>query len=1119
MIKNKILFVVLAVFAGSIFVVQVRADDSIGQPDFSSSESQSWGSFAAAIGIASGTISEFGTTTAALGDFMRAYLGWECDMRVENYGAPWWCNSYIPLTLSTTTILGTSTRAFVFQNPHQAVDGNAELFYVDFYGGNPAYMGFGTPANTTPNLSWSWTCGPYCRNGGTLGGTSNGFVPYLEMGPQADPPTISSLAQSVPGGSVIPESGTIFGRSISLGATLASTANDPLILQVEVEPTGTSFTGMPTASSTAAAPTGTASVSLLNLADGGYRWAARAVDANTSESSPWLPFTPGGAIADFTVQAPKKPVIFIPGIVGSRLTRASDGKEIWPNIGEMLMSPSDNYLDDLALTPDGAPVPGKEMAASSIIDHESVLGISASFYDNILRALENDGYHPGTTLFAFPYDWRLGVKNAAASLANTIAAARAASQDGKISIIGYSMGGLVAKEYLAGLQDVSFVDKLILAGAPQLGSPEAFKVLNYGDNLGFQIPVVNLDILNHTEVKKIAQNMPSIYDLLPSQTYLQDTGGYVQDFRNGGSSVFDYNATNELMLANPSDSRNSQLLTAADALHMNIDTAAANAPDVYNIVGCSRPTISGYRLYDKGVVDVSRDDGDGTVPLTSAMDRADGFQNYFISGSKTGITHTNLVNDSRMLALLMAILDGKMSSFTLPDGFSKSLGSCLGGGSMEFSAHGAAGLTVQNGAGLSVGLNASGTIDLGIPDSTYDVIGDNYFITVPAGNPYQLMVEASSSDDLVVKAREYNGGSAGGGVTYVVSSTAQGGEGTHTGTTTAELDFSGIKAGGNLIVTKSGNASSSDDAQTTSTTFSIAPVVESSSSDITPPQISVSGISPSVAQGSTTTISFMATDTDSGMAVLYATFNGTPIANGDTITFAQTGDNVLRVEAIDNAGNPVVEEMDITVSAASAPNPVEDSASSSTEETASSSGEGQHELSFSLAGDTYIDAANPDTNYGNDAILRLRARGKNRTLVKFDGAAIKNAVGSSTILSAKLAFSVAKNWKNFSVGGGSLALHRMLLPWTENSATWNTENSIGSALWGAEPTATTTVSNDTTSTVLFDVTADIQALLEGTENDEWILKKADECAPGVIDFGSRESETAPVLTVTYSSSE
>jgi len=1097
MLKNKVLGVALLVLAGALLFIRANADDVLSQPDFSSSQSEGWGSFAAGVGIASGTISEFGTTTAALGDFMQAYLGWECDGRMEDNGAPFWCGHYIPLSVATTTLLGTSTKATVFQNPHQAVDGTAELFYVNYYGGNPAYMGFGAAANTTPNLSWAWTCGSYCRNGGWIGGTSNYFVPYFEMGPQADPPTISSLGQSVPGGGTISEGGTVFGSSISLSATLGSGADDPLVLQVEIQPMGTPFTGVPTASSTAIASGGTASIIVTNLADGDYHWSARAVDANTSESSPWIYFMPGGSIADFTVRAPKEPVVFIPGIVGSRLVRASDGKEIWPDVGDMLLSPSDDYLDDLALASDGSQISGKEMVASSIIDKESVLGISASFYAPILQALENDGYSSGTNLFTFPYDWRLGVRNAAAALANTVTAARAASPDGKISIVAHSMGGLVLKEYLAELSDDSFVDKAILLGDPQLGAPLAFKDLNYGDNLGFQIPVLNLDVLNHAEVKKIAQNMPGVYDLLPPRAYINDDGGYVQDFRNGASTVLDFDATNRAMLADPLDSRNGNLINAADALHGSIDGAPVNASDVYNIMGCSEPTISGYRLYDNGVVDVTRSDGDGIVPLVSAMDRADGFRNYFISGAKTGITHTDLVSDMRVASLVTAILDGKESSFTLPDGFLTSSALCFdGGSSVEFSAHGAGGLMVQNGAGQSTGDNASGTVDLGIPDGTYESIGDNYFITVPADGDYQVIANSSSSGDLVVRAEGYHGGSAEQAAVYIVTSTAANASGTAAGATTATLGFSGSGPAGNLTVTESGNASSSGGEETESTTFFVAPIMESSSTDITPPEIMVSGISASdsVPRGSTTTISFSAIDADSGVALLGATLNGVPIASGDTVTFAQTGNNILRIEAIDNAGNPVVKEIDFTVSV---PMPV-----------------APRDATFSPVADTYIDSANPDANYGSSSILRLRARGKNRALIKFDDGAIKDKIGSSTIVSAKLAFTVAKNWENWA-GSGQIELHRMSMPWTETDATWNVENSTSPSPWIVEPSATTTISNDTTSTVSFDVTSDIQAFSKGAENDGWILKKSDECAPGVIDFGSRGSAAPPELTVTY----
>jgi hypothetical protein len=479
------------------------------------------------------------------------------------------------------------------------------------------------------------------------------------------------------------------------------------------------------------------------------------------------------------------------------------------------------------------------------------------------------------------------------------------------------------------------------------------------------------------------------------------------------------------------------------------------------------------------------------------MDRADGSKNYFISGSETGISHVGLVSDARVASLVTAILDDGASSFILPDGFSKSSDSCLGGsGSVEFSAHGSAGLTVQNGTGLSTGIDASGTVDLGIPESTYEIIGDNYFITVPTGGDYHLITNSSSSDDLIVQAKGYDaGGSATQTETYVVSGAGSEGQGNDTGTTTAEMDFTNFNSGADLTVAKNGNTSSSvsGDNQTATTTFSVAPIVESSTHDITPPEITVSGIPDSAIQGSTTTILFSASDTDSGVALLYATLNGAPVANGDIATFTQEGKNIFRIEAIDNAGNPAVKEIDFTVSAPEISTP--------------------RSVSFSPVADTYIDSNASDANHGSDAILRLRARGKNRALVEFDEAAIKNAVGSSTIASATLIFSVAKNWENWLGIGGSLALRRMNLPWTESDATWNNVNASGVASFITEPSATMTVSNDTTNTISFDVTADIKLFLAGTENDGWILQKADECAPGVIDFGSRESKIPAVLKI------
>ena len=112
-------------------------------------------------------------------------------------------------------------------------------------------------------------------------------------------------------------------------------------------------------------------------------------------------------------------------------------------------------------------------------------------------------------LFTAPYDWRMDITRSTAMLAAKIAQAVAVSPTGKDEYRRPQHGRARPQKYLVGLPNAPFLDKVVLVGVPELGAPYAFKVLNYGDDLS--IPVVN-----PAEVKKIAQNMPSLYELLPA---------------------------------------------------------------------------------------------------------------------------------------------------------------------------------------------------------------------------------------------------------------------------------------------------------------------------------------------------------------------------------------------------------------------------------------------------------------------------------------------------------------------------------------------------------------------------------------------------------------------------
>ncbi len=412
--------------------------------------------------------------------------------------------------------------------------------------------------------------------------------------------------------------------------------------------------------------------------------------------------------------------------------------------------------------------------------------------------------------------------------------------------------------------------------------------------------------------------MPAIYELLPSRRYIGVAGGYVQDFRDGkgGSTALtasdaflDYAGASTVLASDPADSRNVALLNVADNFHQAIDNAPVAAPSVYNIAGCGKPTITGFDLYDAGAIDLERGSGDGTVPEVSAMDLANTSHDYFVLSGQTGIDHTGLMSDARPVALIKNIVDGNLAA-ALPQGISMREADCTAAQSsassssdstIEFSATGLENFGVYDAAGdftgstalTTGGSTASGTVVLGIPGSEYDQLASSTFVLVPAGSDYRAVSGATASGTLAMKVRGYRSGIVDRQATYLsvpISDTS----------TVAELDFSGFDKNMDLKLGHRGHANVERIHHPDS-------VISASANlkDRMPPIITVAPLPRTVMQNATATLAFSATDVGSGIATTTATFNGTTIANGAILKFAQLGKNILAISAIDNAGIPV----------------------------------------------------------------------------------------------------------------------------------------------------------------------------------------------------------------------
>ena len=170
--------------------------------------------------------------------------------------------------------------------------------------------------------------------------------------------------------------------------------------------------------------------------------------------------------------------------------------------------------------------------------------------------------------------------------------------------------------------------------------------------------------------------------------------------------------------------------------------------------------------------------------------------------------------------------------------------------------------------------------------------------------------------------------------------------------------------------------------------------------------------------------------------------------------------------------------------------------------------------------DTGIFSISPNVNFGGEVSIspdQQDANGVRQALLQFEGV-FGNQPGQiplgATINSATLELSVV----NSSRSGMQLSLYRMLTPWTESTATWNSFGEIG-GVQASENEATDlppdyVLFDPTTGTKSFDVKLSLQNWSAGQPNYGWMLESA---ATDGWDFETSEAAQGdrPKLTVNW----
>jgi len=304
---------------------------------------------------------------------------------------------------------------------------------------------------------------------------------------------------------------------------------------------------------------------------------------------------------------PRAAVVFLPGIMGSLLTSIRGiTTALWISPSIFLKGKA-NLLE---LNHDGT---GDRYPEVEIVP----VGIEQATYMKLLLTLDKE-----TELFRFPYDWRRDIEWNADVLHEYLE--RWASENGErqFTLVGHSMGGLVAWAYMARHPRTAEkrIRRLIMQGTPQWGVTASVEVMARGNTQTRLLASLN----ESNDIRRLILSMPSLYQLLPPpQELFPADSPYPVNW-----DLYDAKA----WLAG--DIRQDYLDKARD-FHTLLATVRPQV-EIADIVGCRQATLTQmHRLGEAPPIhqviynETKEEGGDGTVPLWSV--RRPDISTYYVN--------------------------------------------------------------------------------------------------------------------------------------------------------------------------------------------------------------------------------------------------------------------------------------------------------------------------------------------------------------------------------------------------------------------------------------------------------------------------------------------------------
>ena len=305
---------------------------------------------------------------------------------------------------------------------------------------------------------------------------------------------------------------------------------------------------------------------------------------------------------------PPEAVILLPGLMGSLLTSIRGVTSLlWLN-PLLILEGNSRYLD---LNQDGT-------SDGSPMVHAVPLSLEKLTYLKMAVKLRRE-----SLLFEFPYDWRLRIEKNAEYLAAAIETWADGDKAMQFTLVGHSMGGLVARALVNGDRDRARkrIKRVITLGTPHFGAAGAVSDIMLGNRMMAIASALN----DNNDMRRMLSTFPSVFQLLPAPPDLFPRDRhYPVNF-----DVYDEQAWRMASIRQ-------EYLDGGKRLHELLAGDDHPVPTV-QIAGCHLDTIVDierqFESGDKPKLNIIRektgsDSGDATVPLWSA--RLPGAAMYYV---------------------------------------------------------------------------------------------------------------------------------------------------------------------------------------------------------------------------------------------------------------------------------------------------------------------------------------------------------------------------------------------------------------------------------------------------------------------------------------------------------